>query len=683
MDDMSATVASNSRDPLERFIAACALTAITLLTFVVWLQYRFWTGQPNWPATGIFIGLLVVGELHSVGWLRVRGGGEITPGWAFAFAILLLGVPVIAILAVITASLMPDLLRRKGLLRCTFNASQTAIAMSIAVIVLTASGRSAPLGINAALDVRWLIVILLGAAAIFLTNSVLTSCVLALHQGTSVVAMIRQASALSVSADGALLVLSPLFVIAADFSLVTVPLLALIAWLVFRSAEHALEREHRASHDHLTSLLNARAFNDHLNAHLATRGQPRSTGCALLLDLDGFKQINDRLGHHVGDAVLRGVGKRLNFEREYGAVSSRLGGDEFAIFFPDVDHEGATAIGYFVADRLNEPLMVEGFPLTVNASIGVVAIDRSYLTADEVLRSADRAMYEAKRGRTTVSLAEKHSNTNDTGGRIVIVGQLDQAINRDDQLYMAYQPQVSLVNGEIVGFEALLRWRHPQLGLVPPSQFITLAENTNLIGPLTEHVLDLVAGEASRLLSIKNDIKLGVNVSTMNLRSRHFPTTVDEALTRHGVTTRNIEIEITEGAFDIQPEVTTDVIERLRATGLAVAMDDFGSGYSWFARLLDLPVDSIKIDKSLIDKMEADPRCFMVVRSIIQLGHALGLTCTAEGVEDIGIMNQLRELGCDFVQGYIIARPMAVADASAWLAEHPLGIPMLASERRS
>ncbi|MEO6654262.1 MAG: bifunctional diguanylate cyclase/phosphodiesterase [Ilumatobacteraceae bacterium] len=662
---------------LTAFVAATTVAA-TLAAGGVWLADRsLWHGPVNWRAFGVLMAMYFAGELHSIGWLRRRGGGEVTPGWAFSYALLLLGAPAAAVVATATASLIPDIVRRRGVLRICFNASQTVIALSIAALMLTLIGQTRPLGVGVELNPVWLIVILLAAAVIFVTNSVLTAIVIAIHQDVSIAGMLRKAAGLSVSADGALLALSPLFVIAADYNLMTAPLLGLIAFLVFHSARQALEREHRASHDHLTSLLNAQAFIEHLDGHLVARGSGGDAGFVLLLDLDGFKQVNDRLGHHIGDAVLNQVGQRLVFHRDAGAVASRLGGDEFAVLFPDVaDVDAAMQRARELADVLGSPLVIDGFPVRIGASIGVVMLDRAWDAADEVLRHADIAMYEAKRTRSTVALADTRAVSTQSGGRLALLAGLRGALDSDVQLWMAYQPLVELQGGQIIGFEALLRWQHPAFGPIPPGDFITLAENTDLIAEITEHVIELVAADSDQLLSVNPDLKLAVNVSSRNLASRQFPDLVSQVLETHQLSPRNISIEVTESAFDGQSELAADVVERLRASGLAIAIDDFGAGYSWLSRLLSLPVDQLKIDRSLVCQMTNDTRAVLVVKTIVELAHAMGITCTAEGVEDLGVIHQLRAIGCDHAQGYAIATPMAATEAARWLSERPFGIPV-------
>ena len=661
---------------LDRYVIGVVVASLLSVGVTAQLEHARW-GQPqNWIALWAFTVMLLLGELQSIGWLRRVDAGEVTPGWAFSFAILLLGSPLLSMLAMAIASALPDLLRRKGLRRTSFNAAQTVLALFAATCVLTAFGATGPITIHTHFSVGRMLVTVLAASAIFLTNSALTCVAIALNLGISVKSMLPRAFGLAVSADGVLLVLSPLFVVAANFSLVTLPLLGLIAYLVYNSSREALEREHRAGHDHLTKLLNAPAFHDHVNGHLATSRVMAARGCVLLLDLDGFKSLNDRLGHQIGDEVLRRVGSVLTFDQIHGAVAARLGGDEFAVFFPDIS-EPAEALSNAreLAERLRLPLDINGFPISTSASIGVALLDRASSTSEEVLRRADMAMYRAKRNRTSVELHVAQLVGEMGGGRISLLADVVHALERDE-LWLAYQPQVNVRTGKVEGFEGLLRWSHPRLGLVMPSEFIALAEHTDLIDAITERVLELACKDAKLLMATAPDLRIAINVSTQNLRRRQFPLTVERILRIYDMSPASLEIELTESAFALQQEIATDAIKAIRALGIGLAMDDFGSGYSSFSRLLNTPVDSLKIDQSLIRNMTNDDRNFLVIRTVIDLCAALGLRSTAEGVESVETISQLRALGCDLVQGYGIARPMTAVDAARWLTEHPIGVPI-------
>jgi diguanylate cyclase (GGDEF)-like protein len=658
---------------LDRYIATVALVAVALTSLTVWLDRTHWTDPVHWTAFALFAGLLVLGELESVAWLRLHDGGEVTPGWAFGFALVLLGAPAGAIAAMVLASAIPDLRQHKELRRVVFNVSQMAVALGGATLVLTIGGYHHPLGGDAEFTVGWGAGILAAAATIFLTNVVLTCTAIALHQGTTIRAVLNRAFGLSMSVDGALLALSPIFVVAVQYSMLMVPLLAVTAALVYLSARQAIERDHHANHDHLTQLLNARAFALHVDSFLQAE-RSGAPPCVLLLDLDGFKDINDRLGHAVGDVVLERIAERLRADLTPGVVAARLGGDEFAVFLPAVaDEEEARARARVLATDLGRSLEVNGFPVSVASSIGAALAQDGDESASTLLQSADLAMYRAKRRRSVVEVFGDGDRTSRGTGRLSLLADLVQALD-EHQISVAYQPQVRLSDGHIAGVEALLRWHHPTLGRVPPQDFIGLAEQTDLIGPITERVLRLVAGEAPALLAVAPDLRIAINASTRNLQQRRFVDTVADVLADAGLDPSSLEIEMTESAFTIEPERTRLSLAGLREMGVMVAIDDFGSGYSSFARLHEMPVDRLKVDQSFTRAMTTDPHSFLIVRSMIDLASALGLESVAEGVESIEMLLQLREMGCDLVQGYVLARPMTLEETVAWLSEHPVGV---------
>jgi diguanylate cyclase (GGDEF)-like protein len=659
---------------LDRYIVGVSIAAVVMVVVVAVLDRVYWTEPVNWWAFALFAMLLIAGELESVSWLRLRDGGEVTPGWAFAFALVLLGAPTAALGAMAVASVVPDLRRHKEMRRVVFNAAQVTVALGTSVLVLTLTGHHEPLDGSVQFTFGWGLAILTAAVTIFVTNVVLTGIAIALHQGVAIRAILGRAFALSMSVDGALLALSPIFVIAVDYSLLMVPLLAVTSSLVYLSARQALEREHHANHDHLTHLLNGRAFAQHVDAYLEIADRTGWPACVMLFDLDGFKDINDRLGHGVGDVVLERIAERLQTSRATGEVVARLGGDEFAVFVPAVlDEADAVDRAHVLASGLGGSLEVNGFPVSVTASIGAVLADRGDETAATLLQSADLAMYRAKRRRSVVEVFGDTDRSARASGRISLLADLVRALDHDE-ISIAYQPQVRLRDGRLEGVEALLRWVHPQLGSVPPQDFIALAEQTDLIGPLTERVLSLVVGEASALLEAAPGLRIAINASTRNLQQRQFVDMVAQVLDRAGLPPEVLEIEMTESAFTIEPERTRLALAALREMGVKVAIDDFGSGYSSFARLHEMAVDRLKIDQSFTRAMISDPQSFLIVRSMLDLASALGLESVAEGVESVEMIHHLREMGCDLVQGYAIARPMPLAETVSWLADRPIGV---------
>ncbi|MEO8267698.1 MAG: bifunctional diguanylate cyclase/phosphodiesterase, partial [Ilumatobacteraceae bacterium] len=382
------------------------------------------------------------------------------------------------------------------------------------------------------------------------------------------------------------------------------------------------------------------------------------------LDLDGFKEINDRLGHQTGDMVLIGIAEQLTQSAPEAAVVARLGGDEFAVLIPDVGSEASTmAVVEQLRTELTRPIVVDGFPLSVGVSIGLAFAPTHGRTPEDLLSAADVAMYRAKRYRTGVE-SYKALGSRPERGRLGLLGELSHAIAAD-QLKIHYQPLTRFLDGTPNAMEALLRWQHPTLGQVPPGDFITLAEHTDLIGPLTQFVLTQATTDA-RVVD-RFDMRLSINVSARNLQDRRFPSSVlkalDEALLQPG----RLELEITESAIASEPERSLFAISALREAGVRVAIDDFGTGYSSFSMLRDFTVDRLKIDASFVDGIAHSQRQQHLVKAIVALAKGLGIETVAEGVETEESWITLANLGCDIAQGYLICRPVPLPDLVEWL----------------
>jgi len=647
---------------LDAYIALVVLLAAGLTTLV-------WSKQEELIAPGkltyvcIFSVLLFVGE-NRVAWFRFGDGGEISPGWAFAFSIVLLGSPVVAIGAMVVCTVFVDVRERKPVSKVIFNAGQITASLAAGALVLQLFGLTKPLTDSGTPSSGFALAMLLGGALVFTANGVLTCIVLALHYKTSVRSMMGRSFFLSISADGALLALSPIFVVAITFSLFMLPLLGVTALLIYQSTQQALRRAHEANHDGLTGLVNRRTFDHHLTGYLDANRDADNPGALLLLDLDGFKEINDRLGHHTGDQVLQGIADELTKSAPEASMIARLGGDEFAVLIPTVESEAAMmAVAERMRADLTQPIEVAGFPLSVGVSMGLALIPRDGRTAEEALGAADIAMYRAKRYRTGVEMY-KTIGLRAERGRLGLLGELTQA-QATQQLQIHYQPMTRFLDGEPVGMEALLRWQHPTLGNIPPADFITLAEHTDLIGPLTQFVLDRATADAREVE--KYDVRLSINVSARNLQDRRFPSDVFRALEKSGIDPIRLELEITESAIAREPERSLFAITGLREAGIRIAIDDFGTGYSSFAMLRDLPVDRLKIDRSFVDGLAHSLRQQHLVRTIVGLAKGLGVDVVAEGVETEESWLTLADLGCDVAQGYYICRPAALPELVEWL----------------
>ncbi len=623
----------------------------------------------NWIAFGLFSILLFVGETKTALWMRFGNGGEVTPGYAFAYALALLGSPAGAVAVMALTSAYVDIKSRKPFRKILFNVADISLALSTGGLVLHVFGIGGAITDRGSIPLMWGVGILAGGIMVFVLNGLLMCLVLALHTGNGFVPTLRQGFVLSMTADGALLALAPLFVVAVEFSLVLLPLLGVTSFLVFQSARQALQRAHEANHDSLTMLLNRRAFSDRLTEVLETDGPLERSGAVLLLDLDGFKEINDRLGHQVGDSLLQGFAERLEREIPAGAFAARLGGDEFAVLIPgagDVRTTKKLALGLHT--RLCRPLLVNGFPLSVSMSIGLAFAPQHAQASTELLAAADIAMYRAKRYRTNVEIYQASSTTQERG-RIGLLADLSAAID-DDQLDVHFQPQLEMATGRIDTVEALLRWHHPRLGPVPPDEFIGLAEQTELIGPLTMCVL---RRSTTQLLTLRNqDVRLAVNISARSLQDRHFVDNVMRVLAETGFPAERLELEVTERAIATETERSRFTIEAFREAKISFAIDDFGTGYSSFVTLRDLTADRIKIDRTFIDEIQRRREDLLIVKNVIELAHGLGLEVVAEGVETQEQWGILNDLGCDIAQGFGIAMPMPILDLRAWVAKRAI-----------
>ncbi len=658
----SSTNYDSRRRLVGAYVTSVAIVAVGLTILVYTL------GRPGIipPSQGIYVaifcGLLFIGETRTK-WFRFGDGGQVTPGWAFAFSIVLLGSPIVAIAAMAACTLYVDLRDRKSLTKIVFNAAQITASLAAGALVLEIFGLRSPLTDADKLSYRWGIGIVIAGALVFTANGLLTCIVLTLHYKTSLRSMMGRSFFLSISADGALLALSPIFVVAIDYSLLMLPLLGVTALLIYQSTQQALRRAHEASHDGLTHLLNRRTFDNHLSGFLASNPDD-VRGAVLLLDLDGFKEINDRLGHQTGDMVLLGVAEQLTRSAPEAAVVARLGGDEFAVLIPDVGSEASTmAIVEQLRTELTRPIMVDGFPLSVGVSIGLAFVPTHGRTPEDLLSAADVAMYRAKRYRTGVE-SYKALGSRPERGRLGLLGELSHAIAAD-QLKIHYQPLTRFRDGTPNAMEALLRWQHPTLGRVPPGDFITLAEHTDLIGPLTQFVLTQATTDA-RVVE-RFDMRLSINVSARNLQDRRFPSSVLKALDEASLNPARLELEITESAIAREPERSLFAISAMREAGVRVAIDDFGTGYSSFSMLRDFTVDRLKIDASFVDGIAHSQRQQHLVKAIVALAKGLGIETVAEGVETEESWITLADLGCDIAQGYLICRPVPLPDLVEWL----------------
>ncbi|WP_433080929.1 putative bifunctional diguanylate cyclase/phosphodiesterase [Dactylosporangium sp. CA-052675] len=423
------------------------------------------------------------------------------------------------------------------------------------------------------------------------------------------------------------------------------------------------QKEHLANYDPLTGLPNRQRFQA-LTDRLRSAGTPVAV---LLMDLDRFKDVNDALGHDVGDQLLRLVGERLQERLGDRGTVARFGGDEFAVLLPNIrTREVAIAVGDDLGAAMEHPIPIGHLRLNARCSIGIALAPEHGHDAKTLIQRADVAMYVAKTTHTGVRVYTSDDDRN-SPRRLAMVADLREAIQRHD-LVVVFQPKLSTATGAVVGAEALARWHHPVHGFVPPDEFIPLAEHSGLIRSLTLHVLEVSLRRCAAWRRAGHDMHVAVNLSPNSLQESDLPDIVARLLGQAGVPASALTLEITESSIMADPTGALVILDRLHALGVKLAIDDFGTGYSSLGRLRELPIHEVKIDRSFVQRIAVDHRDRAVVRSAVQLGHALDLMVVAEGVEDEETLHHLRQEGCNLVQGFYISKPLPADEFANWLS---------------
>lgn len=442
--------------------------------------------------------------------------------------------------------------------------------------------------------------------------------------------------------------------------LFSIPLIALDStlWIARARAEEQLR-------DPLTGLPNRQWLLERTWTALDDAERIGARSALMLIDLDRFRSVNDTLGHLAGDRLLLQIAERLRLALPRGAEAARLGGDEFAVLLPVVDSTtSATRVARNLVATLGSPLDLDGLTLVLEASAGLAVFPDHALDAEGLLRLADIAMYQAKRDRTGVEVYESKRDSN-TPDRLGLLGDLRRALDTGD-VELHYQPKVRF-DGQVAGLEALVRWVHPERGKVPPDEFIAIAESSGLMPHLTEYVLETALGQVARWRAQGLYVPVAVNVSPRDVHTPGFAGAVAARLARHGVPAGALQLEITEHVLLEDPQRAADTLAALTGHGVKMSLDDFGTGYSSLVHLRRLPVSELKIDRSFVARLAVDAEDAEIVRCTLDLAHSLGLLVVAEGVEDDETWERLRDLGCDAVQGWLVAAAMPPEEATAWL----------------
>jgi diguanylate cyclase len=429
---------------------------------------------------------------------------------------------------------------------------------------------------------------------------------------------------------------------------------------------------HQATHDELTGLPNRELFATLLDAALAEARETEGTVAVVLLDLDRFKDINDTLGHRHGDYLLQQIGPRISAAVRDVDVLARLGGDEFVLLFPS-HATGQTAIHAAldltrrILDALHEPFMVDGVSLAVEASAGIAVWPAHGDTGDVLLQHADIAMYLAKSRHEDVALYNSALDGHNPR-KLTLLSQLRGAVD-NGELVLHFQPLVTIGSGTVVGAEALVRWNHPDEGLLPPGEFVPLAEGSGFIHELTRFVLHAACEQAKTWEAGGVPLVVSVNISARCLLDTGLPQSVAATLLATGLPPHLLKLELTETAIIADPDRARSIIGRLHTLGVALSIDDFGTGYTSLSSLRDLPVQEFKIDRSFVTNMVTNPKDAIIVRTGVELAHRLGLDSVAEGIEDAATLDALAALGCTTAQGFYLGRPMPSANFDTWLSE--------------
>jgi diguanylate cyclase (GGDEF)-like protein len=592
-----------------------------------------------------------------------RNEGDIVVSTTFMFALLLLGGIAPAVLTQALACTIADRLQGKRAVQWAFNVGQYAIAIAASGVVFELlADRPA----DGSFSVAQLVGALIAAAVFFAINTGAVSTVIALTGGTRVRDEISGELNRQTASEGILLGLAPLTVLAVHSSVALVPLLALPLLAVQRAGSQAMMNRRLALHDALTGLPNRLLYAQRTKRAIAAAAARDARVVVMLIDLDRFKDINDTLGHHYGDEVLRQMADRLTELLDPADTVARLGGDEFAVLLPAgrADDDGVT-IARQIRAALALPFEAEGVSLELGGSVGVACYPHDGGDVETLMQRADVAMYQAKAGATGV---ERYSVAQDDSSlaRLALAADLRRALE-ESEFVPYFQPKVDLATGRVAGAEALLRWNHPTEHDVSPDVFIPLAEQTGLIVPLTLHVIAAAIRECSGWRARGGDYSVAVNLSARALVEAQLPDQVEELCRCWNLPADALVLEITESMIVDDPGRAMPVVRRLADLGVGLSIDDFGTGYSSLEYLKTLPVREMKIDRSFVSGMADDPRDAAIVRCAIELGRSLGLRIVAEGVESLETHLWLARLGCDQGQGFHYTRALDPSAFAAWL----------------
>ncbi|MDX6336386.1 MAG: hypothetical protein QOG05_3726 [Streptosporangiaceae bacterium] len=654
--------------PLWYYITAVTVAGLAaLLAAARGLPGSGITGLLDRPLLWVLAALAFLGELKRIVTPGKSGpdAGAVSVTFCFA-ALLYWGFPVAVLLRAVT-TLVVALAARRAVFRAVFNVAQLTLSLAAAAAVLAAAHihpSPARPWVPAGNQVG---AVGLAAAAYFACNFMLVGVAVARHGRAPVLATLRRALPYQAFVTLALLSAAPLVVVVMNRSVLLVLLFLLPLTAVYANAAMSLNREYQALHDQLTGLPNRTLLLRRTAEALTAAGRSGARCGFLLLDLDRFKEVNDTLGHPLGDGLLQVIAYRLARSVRPGDVVARLGGDEFAVLLPAVrTAEVAAEVAARLRAALAEPVHLEGMSFEIEASVGIALYPDDGATVEVLLQRADVAMYLAKERRTGVETyvarADRYSPA-----RLSLLGDLRRGIDRGE-FELHYQPKVFLATGRTAGMEALLRWQHPRHGLIGPAEFIPLAEQSFLMQDLTAHVVQLAVSQASAWRRSGLAAQLSVNVSRRDLLDGSLAATIERELAGQDLPPGALLLEISERALTREAADIAGGLRALRTLGVELSVDDFMTGFTSVGRLKEMSVGEVKIDPSFVAAVASNPDTELIVRSAVHLLRGLGIRSVAEGVESPQVAGLLQAMGCDAAQGWQFSRPLNAAAATAWLA---------------
>ncbi|MFE9245276.1 putative bifunctional diguanylate cyclase/phosphodiesterase [Nocardiopsis sp. NPDC006938] len=662
--------------PLWLYMAAATVAGAALLgVSSVELGLEQLVNLAREPLVWVMLCMVILGELRPIAMPGQAPGSGAPTSLPFTFALVIFyGLPVAALLQCV-ATVVAGVARRHAPHRTAFNAAQYVLSLGVADAVLR-------LTLPEIVTTPWvpaggeLVGVALAGTASFVVNRVLVLCAVAMHERVPMRQVMFKGLGQQVYVNAVLLSLSPLIVIAMTHSVLYVPLFAFPLGALYTSALLLVKRDHQANHDELTGLANRKLLTVRARREIDQAHQRGRRVGLLLLDLDRFKEVNDTLGHPTGDRLLQTLSRRLIHSVRPSDLVARLGGDEFAILLPQVrDADTAREVALRLKGALAEPVRLEGMDFDLQVSTGIALYPDDAPDFELLMQRADVAMYVAKADRTGVECYDPGKDRNSTA-RLSMYSELRRGL-AEGALEMHYQPKVSLADDRPVGLEALARWRHPVRGLLTPDEFMPVVEHSNLFRAFTGQVLDITLARAAVWRAQGLYLPVAVNLGVRELLDPDLPEAVAAALREHGVPPDQLVLEISERTLIEDPEAATAAVGRLRALGVGLVLDDFGTGHFTLAQLAGLPLDEVKIHESFTARLvDGTASGHTVVRGAIALVRALGMRAVAEGVQSGELAEAARETGCHSAQGHYFASPMAARDVLTWVAAHDTGTPV-------